>query len=60
VDFAIARLESVRAQAALRAYGLVEALARMGVKGEARLFHSVDEATRLLAPTAESVRKTVG
>jgi MFS superfamily sulfate permease-like transporter len=60
VDFAIARMESVRAQAALRAYGLVEALARMGVKGEARLFHSVDEATRLLAPAAESVRKTVG
>ncbi len=52
VDFAIARLESVRALAALTAYGLLDALARPGVGGGQRLFHSVDDATRQLAPGA--------
>ncbi|MCW2274258.1 MFS superfamily sulfate permease-like transporter [Rhodoblastus acidophilus] len=47
-DFAIARLESVRAQAALRASGVVEALARPDASGETRIFHSVDEALRQL------------
>jgi len=46
VDFAIARLESVRAQAALERFGVLAAL------GQGRLFHSVDEATRTLAPDA--------
>ncbi len=55
VDFAVARLESLRARAALTAYGLIDALARPGVDGQARLFHSVDEATRLLAPDAPVV-----
>ncbi len=40
--FAIARLESLRAQAALARFGVLEQL------GEDRLFHSVDEATRRL------------
>ncbi len=55
VDFAVARLESVRARAALTAYGLIDALARPGVDGEQRLFHSVDQATRRLAPDAQTV-----
>ena len=46
VDFAIVRLESVRAQAALESFGVMATL------GEDRLFHSVDEATRKLAPEA--------
>ena len=53
VDFALARLESVRARAALTAYGLLDALARPGVAGAERLFHSVDDATRRLAPGAQ-------
>jgi MFS superfamily sulfate permease-like transporter len=48
-DFAIARLESLRAQTALRASGVVDALARPGAGGETRVFHSVDEALRQLA-----------
>jgi MFS superfamily sulfate permease-like transporter len=55
VDFALARLESVRARAALTAYGLLDALARPGVAGDERLFHSVDDATRRLAPAAPVV-----
>jgi len=50
VDFAIVRLESVRAQEALERFG---ALAELG--GD-RLFHSVDEATRGLAPNARVIR----
>ena len=46
VDFAIVRLESVRAQEALKSFGVMATL------GEDRLFHSVDEATRKLAPEA--------
>ena len=46
VDFAIARLESVRAQEALERFGVLATL------GQGRLFHSVDEATRTLAPDA--------
>ena len=38
VDFAIARLESVRAQAALEHFGVLKTL------GDGRVFHSVDEA----------------
>ena len=60
VDFAIARLEFVRARAALTAYGLLDALARPGVDGEARLFHSVDQATRSLAPNAKAMAKGPG
>ncbi len=46
VDFAIVRLESVRAQEALSRFGIMDELTRE------RLFHSVDEATRRLAPGA--------
>ncbi len=46
VDFAVARLELVRAQAALERFGVLTTL------GKSRLFHSVDEATRTLAPDA--------
>jgi len=46
VDFAITRLESVRAQAALERYSVLATL------GQGRLFHSVDDATRALAPDA--------
>ncbi|PPQ39214.1 Sulfate permease, MFS superfamily [Rhodoblastus acidophilus] len=52
-DFAIARLESVRAEAALRASGVMEALARHDGGGQRRIFHSVDEALRQLAGSAE-------
>jgi SulP family sulfate permease len=47
VDFALARLESVRAQDALERYGVMAAI------GQGRMFHSVDEATRALAPGNE-------
>jgi MFS superfamily sulfate permease-like transporter len=50
VIFAIARLESLRALAALDCYGLLDALG-----GPQKLFHSVDEATRRLAPDAEVI-----
>jgi sulfate permease, SulP family len=43
VDFAIARLESVRAEAALQRFGVMDVL------GPGRLFHSVDQAIRTLA-----------
>jgi MFS superfamily sulfate permease-like transporter len=55
VDFAIARLESLRAKAALKTYGLLDALARPGVAGRERLYHSVAEATRELAPDARVI-----
>jgi sulfate permease, SulP family len=42
VDFAVARLESVRAQEAFRSFGLVELL------GADHIFHSVEEAIRTL------------
>ncbi len=60
VDFALARLESLRARAALSAYSLIEALARPGVDGHERLFHSVDEATRRLAPEAKIISPRAG
>ncbi len=44
IDFAIARLESVRAHEALERFGVMATL------GDGRVFHSVDEATRKLAP----------
>jgi len=50
VDFAISRLESVRAQEALENFGVARQL------GAERFFHSVDEATRALAPDAEVER----
>ena len=59
IDFAIARLESVRARAALTAYGLLDALGRPGVSGDERLFHSVNDATRRLAPDAKIVAAPV-
>jgi sulfate permease, SulP family len=46
VDFAIVRLESLRAQAALENFRVMATL------GADRLFHSVDEATRKLTPEA--------
>jgi len=49
-DFAIARLESVRAHQALARYGVTKTL------GEGRLFRSVDEATRALAPGAVALK----
>jgi sulfate permease, SulP family len=50
VTFAVARLESVRAQAAFERFGLYEVLPRDHV------FHSVDEAVRRLGPAkAETV-----
>jgi MFS superfamily sulfate permease-like transporter len=52
VDFAIVRLESVRAQAALESFGVMATL------GQDRLFHSVDEATRKLAPEAAVTEAT--
>ncbi len=55
VDFAVARLESVRAQTAFACYGLFDALGAPGVDGRERLFHSVDEATRQLAAGAPPV-----
>jgi sulfate permease, SulP family len=45
-DFAVARLESARAEAALERFGVLKTM------GAGRLFHSVDEATRSLAPDA--------
>jgi sulfate permease, SulP family len=44
IRFAVARLESARAQAALNRFGVLDAL------GPDRLFHSVDEAVNQLAP----------
>jgi sulfate permease, SulP family len=44
VRFAVARLESARAHAALNRFGVLDAL------GPDRLFHSVDEAVNQLAP----------
>ncbi|MDI9848952.1 SulP family inorganic anion transporter [Rhodoblastus sp. 17X3] len=55
VDFAIARLESVRAQAAFACYGLFDALGAPGVDGRKRLFRSVDEATSQLAGDARAI-----
>jgi MFS superfamily sulfate permease-like transporter len=56
VDFAIARLESLRAKSALKAYGLLDALGHPGVPGRERLYHSVAEATQALAPDARAIR----
>lgn len=44
IDFAIARLESLRAHKSFEAFGIMDAL------GPNRLFHSVHEATEALAP----------
>jgi MFS superfamily sulfate permease-like transporter len=55
VDFAVARLESVRAQAAFASYGLFDALDGPHVHGRGRFFHSVDEAIKALAPDAQIV-----
>jgi MFS superfamily sulfate permease-like transporter len=52
VDFAVARLESLRARAAFAKYGVLDALGGAGPDGEPRLFQSVDEATTRLAPGA--------
>jgi MFS superfamily sulfate permease-like transporter len=46
IDFAVARLESVRAQQSFEQFGVNAAL------GTGRIFRSVDDATRSLAPTA--------
>jgi SulP family sulfate permease len=51
VEFAIARLESVRAQHALEKFEVLKAL------GKGRMFRSVDEATRALAPDAPVRRR---
>ena len=52
VIFAMARLESLRAREALACYGLLDALG-----GPENLFHSVDEATRRLAPDAPVIKQ---
>jgi sulfate permease, SulP family len=52
VDFAVARLESLRAQTAFARYGVVDALGGNERDVRSRFFHSVDEATRTLAPGA--------
>lgn len=49
VDFAVARLESVRAQEAFEKFGIFETL------GPERLFHSVHDATVRLAPWSFAV-----
>jgi SulP family sulfate permease len=59
MDFAVARLESVRAQAAFDRFGIT------GRLGEGHLFHSVEEAIRALAaqdarPAATSAPLTPG
>jgi hypothetical protein len=48
VDFAVARLESVRAQAAFKRFGVLDRL------GPNHLFRSVEEAIRALAPAADA------
>lgn len=48
IDFAIARLESVRAQEAAKRFRILDAL------GPGRVFHSVDEAMRALGPQARA------
>jgi sulfate permease, SulP family len=49
IDFAVARLESLRAQEAFERFGVAQAL------GDRHLFHSVDEAVRaLMGPPSES------
>ncbi|PPQ25964.1 sodium-independent anion transporter [Rhodoblastus sphagnicola] len=50
-DFAIARLESVRAQAAMKTFGVLDALGATDSIGE-RLFYSVDDALRRLGAQA--------
>jgi sulfate permease, SulP family len=55
VDFAVARLESGRAEAAFACYGLFDALGGPGVDGRKRPFHSVDEATNQLASGAQAI-----
>jgi SulP family sulfate permease len=47
-DFAVARLESIRAQEALQCFGVVELL------GENHIFHSVAEAIRVLGGKSKS------
>jgi SulP family sulfate permease len=51
VDVAVARLQSLRAQAAFKAYGLLDVLCGPE-RDDRRLFHSVEDATRALAPGA--------
>ena len=52
VDFAVARLESLRTQTAFAKYGVVDALGGEERDGRSRFFRSVDDATRALAPGA--------
>jgi SulP family sulfate permease len=54
VDFAIARLESVRAQQAIEQFGIAALL------GTDHMFHSVDEALRALNGNAQSKGKSPG
>ncbi|HUO54150.1 MAG TPA: SulP family inorganic anion transporter [Rhodoblastus sp.] len=54
VDVAVARLQSLRAQAAFASFDVEQEL------GASRLFHSVDEATRRLAPGAAIVPASHG
>ena len=50
IEFAVARLESLRAQEAFERFGVIGAL------GPGRLFHSVDEANRALKSSFRSGR----
>jgi sulfate permease, SulP family len=54
VDFAIARLESIRAQQAIEQFGIAELL------GTDHMFHSVDEALRALNGDAQRKGKSPG
>nr|WP_252393881.1 SulP family inorganic anion transporter [Candidatus Rhodoblastus alkanivorans] len=60
VDFAVARLESLRAQAAFARYGLFDALGGAPSNEGSLIFHTVDEATGRLAPGAAVARAGTG
>jgi hypothetical protein len=51
----VARLESIRVQAAFATYGLYEAIVVLGKTGSRGFFHSADEATQELAPDAQVI-----
>jgi MFS superfamily sulfate permease-like transporter len=54
VDFALARLESIRAQDAIQRFGIDALL------GTGHLFHSVEEAIQALADEAQTKDTTAG
>ncbi|RUU52246.1 SulP family inorganic anion transporter, partial [Mesorhizobium sp. M2C.T.Ca.TU.009.01.2.1] len=52
--FAIARMESLRAQAALKRFGIAD------IVGAERIFHSVDAAIKKLGPGKPQLKKQDG